>query len=105
MDLQCRGMRENIIIHGIPEERAETYRITEKLLKGFMKEQLKMNKAEVEAVDFARAHRIGQKQIDQQWPRPVVARFNDFKKKLALMEKTDTSKDPASSLMINSLRR
>lgn len=68
-------------------------------------EQLKMNKAEVEAVDFARAHRIGQKQIDQQWPRPVVARFNDFKKKLALMEKTDTSKDPASSLIINSLRR
>lgn len=87
LDLQCRGMRENVIIHGIPEEAGETYRATENLVRHFMKENLGMNEAEVKAINLPRVHRIGQKRNVQQRPRPVVAKFLDFKKKLEVMEK------------------
>ena len=39
LDLQCRSMRDNIIFHGLPEERKETYQTTERLVKLFMKEK------------------------------------------------------------------
>lgn len=68
-------MRDNIIIHGISEEGSETYQTTEKLVKVFLKLQLKMSEAEVETVVFFHVHHIGQKQR----PRPVVAVFVDFK--------------------------
>ncbi|KAK7896391.1 hypothetical protein WMY93_021716 [Mugilogobius chulae] len=48
LDLQCRSMRDNIIIHGIPEENKETYQVTEQLVKKFMTDQLKMDQPTVQ---------------------------------------------------------
>lgn len=60
LDLQCRSMRDNIIIHGLPETNKETYQSTEQLVKSFMRDNLKMDEREVEAIRFSRVHRIGQ---------------------------------------------
>lgn len=36
LDLQCRSMRDNIIIHGLPEEQTETYNSSEQTVKRFL---------------------------------------------------------------------
>lgn len=65
LEMQCRSMRNNIIIHGLPETNKETYQSTEQLVKSFMKENLKMDKREVEAIHFSKLVPLWQKFLIQ----------------------------------------
>ena len=87
LDLQCRSMRDNIIVHGLAEVKNETHQKSEELLKTFLSGNLKMDVNEVEAVHFSRVHRLGKAKADQQRPRPIVAKTIDSKMKYAVMSK------------------
>ena len=69
LDLQCRNMRDNIIIHRLSEAPNCTYCIQPKVLKSFMENNLKMNPEEAEAIHFSRVHRLGKAKSDQQRPK------------------------------------
>ena len=52
LDLQCRSMRHNIIVHGLAEVKNETHQKSEELLKTFLSGNLKMDVNEVELSTF-----------------------------------------------------
>ncbi|CAJ1055550.1 uncharacterized protein LOC119127540 [Xyrichtys novacula] len=85
LDMQSRSMRDNIIIHGLPETQKETYQSTEQLVKTFMKSTLKMEEREVDAIRFSRVHRVGQAESSRQKSRPIVAKVVDTKMKISIM--------------------
>lgn len=87
LDLQCRSMRDNFIVHGLPETPHETYQKSEDLIKVFMSTNLKMHPDEIEAIHFSRVHRLGRPRDDQHRPRPIVAKTTDSKMKYVIMSK------------------
>ena len=87
LELQCRGMRDNIIVHGLPESNNETHQKSEELVKSFLLDNLKMKPEEAEAIRFSRVHRLGKPKADQGRPRPIVAKLTDSKMKSAVMSK------------------
>ncbi|XP_037115453.1 uncharacterized protein LOC119127540 [Syngnathus acus] len=88
LDLQCRSMRDNIIIHGLTETKDETHRRSEELVKTFLVNELKMKPEDVGAVRFSRVHRLGRTRTDQQRRlRPIVAKVVDSKMKSAVMSR------------------
>ena len=42
-DLRCRSMRENIVVHGIPEDQNETWQKSNEKIKSFLKDDLKID--------------------------------------------------------------
>lgn len=73
LDLQTRSMRDNLIFTGIQENAQDK---PEELIKDFIKNQLKLTLDTVDKITF---HRIGPKSNAR--PRPIVAKFEQFKQK------------------------
>uniref|UniRef100_A0A6B0VA22 Tick transposon n=1 Tax=Ixodes ricinus TaxID=34613 RepID=A0A6B0VA22_IXORI len=78
-DLENRGRRNNIIIHGIEESQDEN---TESL-KGLVLTEIFENKLGLKVTSVERIHRIGR--ADGRRPRPVILRLYDFNEKLNLL--------------------
>ncbi|KAM3619221.1 uncharacterized protein V6R79_004722 [Siganus canaliculatus] len=88
LDLQCRSMRDNIVIHGLAEVENETHQKSEELLKSFLVKELKMKPEDAGAVRFSRVHRLGRTKPDQQRrPRPIVAKVVDSKMKSTVISR------------------
>lgn len=86
LDLQCRSMEYNLIFYGIEEEETaynqrnqETNNITpvdtEEKLKKFLKEEMCLERP----IKFQKVHRLGRRSLNQENPRPVIAKFLDLK--------------------------
>ena len=69
LELSARSMRENIVVHGIPEGTNESWEDTKKKLKSFIEKDLK---ADPEQVVIDRAHRTGTR---AEGPRQIVAKL------------------------------
>ncbi|XP_067233913.1 uncharacterized protein [Chanodichthys erythropterus] len=78
LDLQSRSMRDNLIISGIPESSTDD---PEKSVKD-MVNQLKLTPETVEQITFHRVHRLGQKPLNSNRPRPIIVKFEHFKQKV-----------------------
>ena len=65
-------MRDNLIFTGIAET-TDSYEDTEKVLKNFIKDELKHDP---EKIDFKRIHRIGARRSRSDKPRSIIAKFN-----------------------------
>ena len=89
LDLQCRSMRDNIVIKGIPENERETWADTEEKVLGFMKNDLNIQETDASMID--RAHRIGSKIPDK--PRPIVVKFASSKHKDTIFKNVKSLKD------------
>lgn len=50
LDLQCRSMRDNVIIHGMPEVKGKTYQKTEELVMSFLVDNLRMKTEEATSI-------------------------------------------------------
>ncbi|CAL9685162.1 unnamed protein product [Knipowitschia caucasica] len=98
LDIQCRSMRDNIILHGIPEENKETYQISEQLVKKFMKEQLNMDQRVVQDIQVARAHRVGKPRGASERPRPIVTKLVAPKDKSTIMARGQELKGSTFSM-------
>lgn len=85
LDLKCRSMRNNIVIMGLNEEENETYLGTERLVKQFMKQNLKMSDEQVQGISVERAHRFGRRIPSK--PRPIVAKLSDHKMKMSVLQR------------------
>lgn len=92
LEMQCRSMRDNIIIHGLPETNKETYQTMEQLVKSFMKDNLKMDDHEVEA------HRLRQAEASRWRSRPIVVKVVDSKIKMSIMERGKELQGPNFSI-------
>lgn len=84
LEIQCRSMRNNIVIMGMKEEKKEDYKATENTVKEFMKADLKMSEQQVANISIERAHRLGRIQ-DPRKPRPVVVKFSNFNAKVEVI--------------------
>uniref|UniRef100_A0AAV2MNX9 Uncharacterized protein n=1 Tax=Knipowitschia caucasica TaxID=637954 RepID=A0AAV2MNX9_KNICA len=71
-------MRDNFIIHGLPEQQKETYQDTEQLVKSCLKIHLKMDST-VKEIQLARAHRLGQWRGKTPRGRPFVGEHGELK--------------------------
>lgn len=78
LDLQARSMRDNVVFSGIPERASEN---PEKTIKDFMVTQLKLPLDTVSQISLDRVHRLGATKPDSKRPRPIVAKFSNFKEK------------------------
>uniref|UniRef100_A0AAV2M387 Uncharacterized protein n=1 Tax=Knipowitschia caucasica TaxID=637954 RepID=A0AAV2M387_KNICA len=78
-------MRDNIIIHGLPEEPKETYQTTENIVKSFLKSNLKLEDSAIRHIQFARAHRLGPQREGESRSRPIVAKLLDPRHKSMIM--------------------
>ncbi|CAL9684727.1 unnamed protein product [Knipowitschia caucasica] len=87
LDLQCRSIRDNFIIHGLPEQQNKSYQSTEHLVKTFLKTNLKMDDNLVQQIDLARAHRLGQPREGAPRCRPIVAKLLDPRHKAVIMRR------------------
>ncbi|KAJ8366400.1 hypothetical protein AAFF_G00355880 [Aldrovandia affinis] len=92
LDLQNRSMRDNIIIHGLPEanEEARGKRSLPEVgadCAVFLGESLKMTKPEVDAIQFCRVHRLGYSKPGVTKSRPIVAKVTISSMKHAIMER------------------
>lgn len=84
LDLQCRSMRNNIVIWGIKEEEKEDYIATENLVKEFMKNDLQMPEEQIGKAVIERAHRLGRTK-EQGKSRAIVVNFQNYKAKANVM--------------------
>ena len=75
--LQSQSMRNNLIFDNIPEDAHETHEQTEKIIRDFIKDKLKLAQSIVDEMDFERVHRMGYKQGSR--IRKIVAKFHRFK--------------------------
>lgn len=98
LDLQCRSMRDNFILHGLPEQQRETYQTTEQLVKNFFKSQLKLEDGEVQRIQLARTHRLGHRREGATRSRPIVAKLLDPRHKTVIMGKAKELKGTGLSL-------
>lgn len=96
--LQSQDMKNNLIIHGLPEVKNETYQRSEELLKTFLINELKMKSEDVGAICFSRVNRIGRTKVYTQRPRPLVAKVVDFKMKSAVMSRGKELKGTSYSI-------
>ncbi len=78
LDLQVHSMRDNLIFTGISEPPTDD---PEKAVKDFMVKQLKLSTETVNNITFHRVHRLGQKLSNAARPRPIIVKFEHFKKK------------------------
>ncbi|CAK6984734.1 uncharacterized protein LOC119127540, partial [Scomber scombrus] len=63
-----------------------------------MRENLKMDEREVEAIHFSRAHRIGHANASRQKSRPIVAKVHDTKMKMSIMRRGKELRDTNFSI-------
>ena len=89
LETTTRSMRENLLFHGIPEISLPKgkWENTNKTLRDFMVNELKMGQDEAQAYHFSTSHRLGRKRSSKEsvtstgeqgqarGPRPIVARF------------------------------
>lgn len=93
LDLQSRSMRDNIIIHGLPEPNGEakdgkeTHLLLEQSVRSFLTDSFTMKKPEVDTIRFCRVHHLGQPRPGVKRSRPIVARVTESRMKHAIIEK------------------
>ena len=83
-ELKSRAMRDNVLLHNIPEEDGRT-------IEQAAKHALKKSGIDIDHVEFDRIHRIGEKRADGK-PRTIVAkpsRYRDTEMMLRLNFKRD----------------
>ncbi|KAJ8404454.1 hypothetical protein AAFF_G00337210 [Aldrovandia affinis] len=71
-------MRDNLIFKGIPEKKDEN---PEAVIRNFMQKEMKMTSEQVNKISVARAHRMGWKNEQNNYPCVIVAKFDFFKQK------------------------
>ena len=101
LDLQCRSMRDNIIFHGLPEQKNKTHQYPEELVKTFLVAKLNIKSEEAASIDFARVHRLGKPKVDANGrvkSRPIVANVTNSKMKSAVMSKGKELKNTTYSI-------
>ena len=84
VDVQWRNMRENLIFTGIPESERQYDgygRIKPEDCKSVIKEFLRSEMFISRDIQFDRVHRLGKFRRDQQYPRPIIAKFTYYKDK------------------------
>lgn len=79
IDVQWRTMRENLIFSGIPESdvRRGEQEDCEALIKEFLRSEMNITTD----ILFDRVHRLGKFKQNQLYPRPVIAKFTNYKDK------------------------
>ena len=79
IDIQWRSMRENLIFTGIPESelRQGEQENCEALIKEFLKSEMNI----FVDIQFDRVHRLGRYKPNQHYPRPIIAKFTNYKDK------------------------
>ena len=79
LDTKCRQMGENLIFTGISEAylRQNEYENCENTLTTFLSEHMNIH----DNIKFDRVHRLGRFKRHQVRPRPIIAKFHDFKTK------------------------
>jgi hypothetical protein len=78
VDLQCRSMRNNLIFTQIEESNSETNEQTEKKLRDFLVDKMKLQDDRVAEIQFDRVHRMGK---PGNGPRQIIAKFSVSKDK------------------------
>lgn len=92
LDSKCRQMCENLIFTGIHEVflQPNEYENCENTLREFLSRQMNIQ----DDIKFDRVHRLGRFRRNQGRPRPIIAKFHDFKTKEMVKRKApETLKD------------
>ena len=84
VDQKSRSMRNNILLHNIPEEKGED---CEAKLKEFITKQTTLQTPQVNSMIFERVHRVGPYLGgEQKRPRMIVAKLSSYKDKETIIE-------------------
>ena len=89
IDLQWRGMRENLLFTGIDEpvlQRGE-YENAEQTLRTFLRDEMGI----FEDIPLDRVHRIGRFRPSQQYPRTIIAKFERYRDKELVRRKAPST--------------
>ena len=79
IEVQWRGMRENLIFTGIAEKNLPygEFENVELTLKNFLRDEMNIT----QDIQFDRVHRVGKFDRNHSFPRPIIAKFEKFKDK------------------------
>lgn len=79
VEVQWRGMRENLIFTGISEKNLPNgeFENVELTLKNFLRDEMNIT----QDIQFDRVHRVGKFDRNHSFPRPIIAKFEKFKDK------------------------
>ena len=80
--------RENVILHGMPEQQDESYPAVSKRVTSLLNNNVK--EKHWQESDISRAHRLGNQSSKK--PRPIIVRFNQFQDKLTTLKARDELK-------------
>lgn len=84
VDQQARSMRNNILIHNVPESKGEN---CENKLKQLLKKETSLPHKTVDDMKVERAHRVGQPHIGEGGrPRLIVAKLSFYKDRDTILE-------------------
>lgn len=81
VDQTSRSMRDNLLLHNVPEKEKEN---TEKEFRRFLSKKLNMEN--VDTIKLDRVHRVGPQREDGT-ARPIVAKFSFFKQKMEVLRR------------------
>ena len=79
LQMQARMMRDNLVFYNVKEHPNESPADCSETLRGFLKDEMKIDDGNLAKVKFDRVHRMGQKDTNR--TRPIVAKFNPFEGK------------------------
>ena len=89
VDMQWRNMRENLIFTGIRESELQydmrgkiVPEDCETIIKRFLRNEMNVSND----IEFDRVHRLGKFKRGQQYPRPIIAKFTNYKDKEAIRQ-------------------
>ncbi len=76
VDQRARSMKNNILLHNIPEEPSEDCELK---LKIFLEKNTSLTKQDIKDIRIERAHRVGLTNAHLKRPRMIVAKLANFK--------------------------
>ena len=80
--LESHSRRNNLNFFNLPEQKNESAEKSEKILRKFMEENLKISKEDASEIYLERVHRVGKPaNSSDEKPRPLIAKFSFYKDK------------------------
>lgn len=76
--IELYSRRDNLVIHGVPDNKNETNEQCISAARLFMKQQLELDHNTVENIRFVRCHRMGMMVNITSHPRPIIMRFYHY---------------------------
>ena len=94
--LEDQSRRNNLKFYGIPEADEESWADSEAAIRVLMRDELKI--ANADNIEITRAHRMNQKGLKEDEPRPIIVKYDHWKDRQTVLKSSKALKGTPKSI-------